>query len=176
MLLVAAALFVLVTRNLLKMREGRAFVAIRDHDVAAASLGVDPARIKLKAFAVSSFMVSVAGALYAYNLGNATSDNFSLNFAISFYAMIIIGGMGSLLGAVLGAILWQLLPQVLQTVSDSVGPSTPVVGDLFAKYQAQSVSIILGVVIILILMFKPAGLNGIWLGVRRSVVRWPYTS
>ncbi len=175
-LVIVAAAFVLVSRNLLKSREGRAFIAIRDHDVAAEAIGVNPARVKLKAFAFSSFMVSVAGSLYAYNLGNATADNFPLGFAIDFYAMIIIGGMGSLLGAVLGAILWQLLPQVLQTLSQAVDPTTPVVGSLLDKYQAQTASMILGVVIILILMFKPAGLNGIWLAAKRSVVRWPYTS
>lgn len=175
-LLVVAVFFVVISRNLLKMREGRAFIAIRDHDVAAAAIGVDVSRMKLKAFAVSSFMVSVAGALYAYNLGTATSESYTLGFAIDFYAMIIIGGMGSLLGAVLGAIVWQLLPQVLQTLSGSIDPGTPVLGNLLDKYEAQTVSIILGVVIILILMFKPAGLSGIWLGAKRSVVRWPYTS
>jgi branched-chain amino acid transport system permease protein len=175
-LLAVAAVFIVVTRNLLKMREGRAFVAIRDHEVAAASTGVNPAQVKLKAFAVSSFMVSVAGVLYGYNLGTATSESYTLGFAIDFYAMIIIGGMGSLLGAVLGAIVWQLLPQALQTLSGSVDPGTPVLGDLLAKYQAQTVSIILGVLIILILMFKPAGLTGIWTAAKRSVTRWPYTS
>jgi len=176
LLLVVAALFIVVTRNLLKMREGRAFIAIRDHEVAAAATGVNPAAVKLKAFAVSSFMVSVAGVLYGYTLGTATSESYTLGFAIDFYAMIIIGGMGSLLGAVLGAIVWQLLPQVLQTLSGNIDPGTPVLGDLLAKYQAQTVSIILGVCIILILMFKPAGLNGIWMGAKRAVTRWPYTS
>jgi branched-chain amino acid transport system permease protein len=175
-LLAVAAIFVLVTRNLLKMREGRAFIAIRDHEVAAAATGINPSMVKLKAFAASSFMVSVAGVLYAYNLGTATSESYTLNFAIDFYAMVIIGGMGSLLGAVLGAIVWQLLPQVLQTLSNSVDPGTPVVGSLLDKYQAQTVSIILGFLIILILMFKPAGLTGIWTAAKRSVTRWPYTS
>ena len=114
-LLVVAAVFIVITRNLLKMREGRAFIAIRDHEVAAAATGVNPSIVKLKAFAVSSFMVSVAGVLYGYNLGTATSESYTLAFTIDFYAMVIIGGMGSLLGAVLGAIVWQLLPQVLHT-------------------------------------------------------------
>lgn len=176
LLLAVAALFILVTRNVLKMRQGRAFIAIRDHEVAAAATGVNPALVKLKAFAVSSFMVSVAGVLFAYNLGTATSESYTLNFAIDFYAMVIIGGMGSLLGAVLGAIVWQLLPQVLQTASTTLGTNAPIVGDLLEKYQAQTVSIILGLLIILILMFKPAGLSGIWAAARRSVTRWPYTS
>jgi branched-chain amino acid transport system permease protein len=132
--------------------------------------------VKLKAFAVSSFMVSVAGVLYGYNLGTATSESYTLGFAIDFYAMVIIGGMGSLLGAVLGAIVWQLLPQVLQTLSQSVDPDTPVVGDLLDKYRSHTVSIILGLLIILILMFKPAGLTGIWTAAKHAVTRWPYTN
>ena len=175
-LLVVAAVFIVITRNLLKMREGRAFIAIRDHEVAAAATGVNPSIVKLKAFAVSSFMVSVAGVLYGYNLGTATSESYTLAFTIDFYAMVIIGGMGSLLGAVLGAIVWQLLPQVLQTLSQSVDPDTPVVGDLLDKYRSHTVSIILGVLIILILMFKPAGLSGIWTTAKNSVTKWPYTN
>jgi branched-chain amino acid transport system permease protein len=175
-LLIVAALFIVITRNLLKMREGRAFIAIRDHEVAAAATGVNPALMKLKAFAVSSFMVSVAGVLYAYNLGTATSESYTLNFTIDFYAMVIIGGMGSLLGAVLGAIVWQLLPQVLQTLSQTISPDTPILGDLLDKYRAYTVSIILGLTIILILIYKPAGLSGIWKAAKNSVTRWPYTS
>jgi branched-chain amino acid transport system permease protein len=166
----------LLSKNLLRTREGRAFVAIRDHDIAAGSLGVNVAATKLKAFAYSSFIVSVAGALYAYNLGTATREIYTLDFVIEFYAMIIIGGMASLLGAVLGALLWQLLPGILDTISVETGGSTPVIGDLVEKYQAQTVSLVLGTLIILILIFKPEGLTGIWQAVKRAFVRWPYTT
>jgi branched-chain amino acid transport system permease protein len=166
----------LATRNLLRMRQGRSFVAVRDHDIAAAALGMHVAVVRLKAFAVSSFIVSVVGALYAYNLGNATSTNYTLTLVIGYFAMILIGGMGSILGAVLGALLWQLLPQVLDTLSTEVDPATPVVGDLLDKYQQQTVALILGVLIILMLRFRPDGLNGIWLTAKRAVIRWPYSS
>jgi branched-chain amino acid transport system permease protein len=176
LLLVFVVATILLSKNLLRTREGRAFVAIRDHDIAAGSLGVNVAAVKLKAFALSSFIVSVAGALFAYYLGTATRESFTLNFVIEFYAMIIIGGMGSLLGAVLGALLWQLLPGSISTLSGEVDPETPVFGDLLGTYQEQTVLVLFGVLIILILVFKPEGLNGIWQSTKRAFVRWPYTT
>ena len=94
---------------------------------------------------------------------------------IDYFAIIIIGGMGSLLGSVLGAIVWKLLPQVLQTLAQSVDPDTPVIGDLLDNYQGQTVAMILGLLIILIMIFKPAGLNGIWLDAKTGCRKWPYT-
>jgi branched-chain amino acid transport system permease protein len=176
LLLACAAATLLVTRNLLHMRQGRAFMAVRDHEIAAASLGMNVAMVRLKAFAVSSFVVSVVGALYAYELGSTTTSNYTLSLVIGYFAMILIGGMGSILGAVLGALLWQLLPQILDTLSGQIGPGTPVVGNLLDKYQEQTVALILGVLIILVLRFRPDGLNGLWLAAKRAVIRWPYSS
>jgi branched-chain amino acid transport system permease protein len=176
LLLALAALTLLAVRNLLRMRAGRAFVAVRDHDVAAAALGMNVAAVRLQAFAASSFIVSVAGALYAYNLGNTTTSNYTLALVVGYFAMILIGGMGSLLGAVLGALVWTLLPQVIDTVSAGVDPSTPVVGSLLDRYQDQLVALILGVLVLVLLRVKPEGLNGIWLSAKRVVTQWPYTS
>ena len=176
LLLIAAGLTLLTCRNLLSVRSGRSLVAVRDHDVAAAALGIPVGSQRIKAFAVSSFITSACGALYVYYLGNTTSDAYTLEFVINYFAIIIIGGMGSLLGSVLGAILWTLLPQVLSTLATSVDPTTPVIGNLLQNYQGQMVGVILGLAIILIMVFKPAGLNGLWLDLRRGVTRWPYSS
>jgi len=175
-LLVAAALTLLVCRNLLSARSGRSLVAVRDHDVAAGSLGVPVGTQRIKSFAITSFITSACGALYVYYLGSTSSDAYTLEFVIAYFAIIIIGGMGSLLGPVLGAIIWTLLPQVLSTAATSVDPSTPVIGNLLQTYQGQTVGLILGLLIILIMVFKPAGLNGMWLDLRRGVSRWPYSS
>jgi branched-chain amino acid transport system permease protein len=134
------------------------------------------AAVRLQAFAASSFIVSAAGAVYAYNLGNTTTSNYTLTLVVSYFAMILIGGMGSLLGAVLGALVWTLLPQVIDTVSAGVDPSTPVVGSLLDRYQDQLVALILGVLVLVLLRVKPEGLNGIWLSAKGAVTRWPYTS
>jgi branched-chain amino acid transport system permease protein len=176
LLVVFTGLTLLVSRNLLVMREGRSLVAVRDHDIAAGAVGIHVGRQRIKAFALTSGITSAVGALYVYYLGNTTSDAYTLEFVISYFAIIIIGGMGSLLGSVLGAILWQLLPQAIQTLSTSVDPTAPVVGDLLNQYQGQTVSLILGLLVIVIMIFRPAGLNGVWLDLRRGVTRWPYSA
>jgi len=175
-LLVLAVLTVLGAKNVLRTRQGRALVAIRDHDVAAASSGINVAAVKLQVFALTSAVITVAGVLYVWYLGNANADVFSLSLAIDFVAMIIIGGLGSVNGAVLGALVWQLLPQVIQTLSGTVQPTTPLVGPLLSRNTAQVNDILLGLIIILVLIFKPEGLNGIWLSAKRFFTRWPYTS
>jgi branched-chain amino acid transport system permease protein len=93
-------------KNTLNTREGRVMMAMRDHELATTSVGVDVRILRLKAFAFSSSIASMAGALYAYFMSNATSEAFGINFAIQFIAMIIIGGMGSLGGALIGAAVW----------------------------------------------------------------------
>jgi branched-chain amino acid transport system permease protein len=176
LLAILAALTLLLSRNLLVMREGRSLVAIRDHDVAAGSLGVAVGRQRIKAFAMTSFITSAVGALYVYYLGTTTYEAYSLEFVINYFAIIIIGGMGSLLGAVLGALVWTLLPQALQTLATSVDPQTVVVGDLLNNYQGQTVATLLGLFVILVMVFKPGGLSSIWVDAKRGVVKWPYSS
>jgi branched-chain amino acid transport system permease protein len=90
--------------------------------------------------------------------------------------MIIIGGMGSLLGSVLGALLWSFLPRALDTLSGQVDAGTPVVGKLLSENSDQVNLAIFGIVVIVILIFRPDGLAGMWASVKRSIVRWPYTT
>lgn len=175
LLLFLVALSVLTTKNLLRSREGRAFVSVRDQDIAAGAAGINVAATKLRAFAFSSFMVSVAGACYVWYLSNAQQEMFTLLLAIQFIAMIIIGGLGSIPGAIFGALLWQLLPQVIDSLSDRFG-SAPVVGEVLTENSAQLNNIILGVVIMLVLIAKPDGLNGMWKSVQRAFRQWPYTT
>jgi branched-chain amino acid transport system permease protein len=176
LLVLATALTLLTSRNLLGMREGRSLVAIRDHDVAAGALGIAVGRQRIKSFAVTSFITSAVGALYVYYLGTTTYEAYSLEFVINYFAIIIIGGMGSLLGSVLGALVWILLPQILQTFAQNVDPEAPVIGSLLNNYQGQTVATLLGLSVILIMIYKPGGLNEIWLGLKRGVVKWPYSS
>lgn len=165
---------IVVARNMLQSREGRAFVALRDHPTAAAALGVNVAVLRIKAFALSSFLVSVAGALFAFNLGVVTTDAFTLHFVVAYFAMIIIGGMGSLLGSVLGALVWEFLPQWLASAASSIDPATPVIGDTFARHQAQIISVVMGCIIILVLIRWPAGLAGLMRSGAAAIRNWPY--
>lgn len=175
-LMVLVVLTVIGAQNLLRTRQGRALVAVRDQDIAAASAGINVAMVKLQIFALTSAAITVSGTLYSWYLGVASSDIFTVAFAITFVAMIIIGGLGSVNGAILGALLYSLLPQVIKTISGNVGTDAPVVGHLLAKQPEQVNDIILGVIIILVVIFKPEGLNGIWVSLKRVFTRWPYTS
>jgi branched-chain amino acid transport system permease protein len=147
--------------NTLKSREGRVMMAMRDHELATTSVGVDVRILRLKAFAFSSSIAAMAGALYAYFMSNATSEAFGINFAIQFIAMIIIGGMGSLGGALVGAALWLLLPSVISGFATQASDSTGIVRLLLVEHKAQLVQMIFGVLIIVLLIFAPGGIAGI---------------
>ena len=114
-LLVAAAAALLICINLLRSRPGRAWRAIRAQETVAEALGISIARYKLLAFVISVGMTAVAGALFAYYRSFVSVEAFSLFLSIQYVAMIIIGGMGSLLGALLGAVFVTLFPYVHRT-------------------------------------------------------------
>jgi len=136
-------------------------MAMRDHELATTSVGVDVRVLRLKAFAFSSSIAAVAGALYAYFMSNATSESFGINFAIQFIAMIIIGGMGSLGGALVGAAIWLLLPSIITGFASQASGSTGLVRLLLVENKAQLVQLIFGTLIILLLIFAPGGIAGI---------------
>lgn len=176
LLLVVTIAVILFVRSLLRSREGRAFVAMRDSDVAAGAVGINVPVVKLKAFATSSIIVSIAGVLYAYYLSNASQDTYTLDLVIGYYAMIIIGGLGSLNGAVLGAFLYTCLPAVLTQLSSDVGPNAPVIGSLLANHSGDVNSIVFGLIILILLVVRPAGLASLWQSVSGAVKRWPYSA
>jgi branched-chain amino acid transport system permease protein len=148
-------------RNSLRTREGRVMMAMRDHELAATSVGVDVRFLRLKAFGLSSAIASMAGALFAYYLTNVTSEAFNINFAIQFIAMIIIGGMGSLRGALVGAALWLLLPSVITGFAGQATGATGIVRLLLVDHRAQLVQLIFGMLVILLLIFAPGGIAGL---------------
>ena len=107
--------------NLVRSRIGRAFIAVRDQDIAAEIIGIDIFRYKLWSFAISSFYAGVTGVLYTYYLGIANYEQFQLDVSIDYLAMIIIGGLGSVLGSILGAAFVTLLPIVTRWFLEGVG-------------------------------------------------------
>src|SRR4249919_3991067 len=113
-LLVFVVIAIAGTMNLIRSRVGRAFIAIRDQDIAAEIIGIDIFRYKLLAFAISSFYAGVTGVVYTYFLGIANYEQFQINVSIDYLAMIIIGGLGSVLGSILGAVFVTLLPLVIR--------------------------------------------------------------
>ena len=167
-LAVATALF---TKNLAMSSTGRALVAIRDRDIAAEIIGVHLAKYKILAFVVSSFIAGMAGALYAYLLGLIGPDHFTFNQSVLYIAMIIVGGMGTVMGSIIGAIFMVLLPEVINAVSSPIASAYPM---LSPRIGAVSV-IVYGLVIILFLLFEPDGLFGIWIRIKRYWKPWPFT-
>jgi branched-chain amino acid transport system permease protein len=160
----------LLVKNLLRSRQGRALLAVRDQEIAAGMAGIDVARMRIVSFSVSSALITMAGGAYAWYLGAAEQGTYPLLFAITFIAIIVVGGEGSLVGTVLGAILWQLVPRALEAGAEMSG-STYV-----TQWQTQITLIIFGVLIVLVMIFQPTGLAGIWARVKRAFVRWPYTT
>jgi branched-chain amino acid transport system permease protein len=167
-LVVLTALAVLTARNLFRTGYGRAFMAVRDQDIAAAAIGVDVTRTKLLAFAVSSGYVGLAGALTAHYTGTITWERFTLDVSILYLAMIIVGGLGSVAGAVYGAAFMMLIPIFLDEM-------TATFGDFIGAGQLPAVqNAVFGLVIILFLIFEPRGLDRIWQRAKDYVRFWPF--
>ncbi len=100
--------------NLMRTRDGRALVAVRDHYLSAEVMGINLTRYRILSFGISSFFAGIGGALYAHYLGFVSAESFTILLSIQFLAMIIIGGLGSVAGSVLGTAFILLLPQVMQ--------------------------------------------------------------
>jgi branched-chain amino acid transport system permease protein len=167
----AAGLTALYVANLFRSRVGRAFVAIRDQDIAASALGVDVFRYKLYAFATSSFFVGLAGALVAHYRTIVTWERFTIETSILYLAMIIIGGLGTISGSFFGATFMMLLPAIINTAGRALQGTLPAVTAVLPAVQQGA----FGVVIILFLVLEPQGLAKLWRNVKDYFRVWPFS-
>ncbi len=163
---IAATLFGI---NLVRSRTGRAWRAILGRETVAEALGIPVHRYKLAAFVVSSTMTAVAGCLFAYYRGFVSGEAFSLFLTIQYVAMVIIGGMGSMLGAILGAIFVVLFPYAIEFLMTVLPVPEAWSGSVFAINYAA-----FGLIMILFLLFEPLGLVGIWQRVQNYFLLWPF--
>jgi branched-chain amino acid transport system permease protein len=161
---------VLVALNLSRTRIGRAWMAIRDHDIAARAMGVDLTRYKLLAFMISSFIVGVSGALLSLQIKFVNIDVFAFILSIEALAAIILGGLGSVAGAVLGATFLAFLPEGIRLL---IGLFADPSSSFYTDYVYEIRGIAYGVVIVLFLRFKPDGLIGFWNDARKYWSHWP---
>jgi branched-chain amino acid transport system permease protein len=161
----------MATVNLFRTHFGRAFVAIRDQDIAASVMGIDLFKYKLLAFAVSSFLVGLAGALTAHYRSIVTWERFTVDVSVTYLAMIIIGGLGSVTGSYLGATFMTLLPVVLTNLGRAVKTSFPIIDSIIPFIQQG----MFGLVIILFLVFEPEGLNKMWKNLKDYFRLWPFS-
>jgi branched-chain amino acid transport system permease protein len=153
----------------MRSRTGRAWRAIRDRETVAEALGIGIAGYKLLAFVISSAITAVAGALFAYYRNFVSVEAFSLFLTIQYAAMIIIGGMGSLLGALLGAVFVTIFPHLIEAGLMALPGAQRYASVLFAVNYAA-----FGVVMIAFLIFEPLGLVGIWRRIQTYLLLWPF--
>jgi branched-chain amino acid transport system permease protein len=178
LILIVTLLVATGARNLIKTKVGRAFVAIRDSDIAAATMGVNLTYYKTLAFAVSAFYTGIAGGLMAFVMGFINPASFNLILSITFLAMVVVGGLGSILGSILGAVLLTFLDLKLSALQD-----LPLLGSGFVYLSKSWFSfsglpnvryIVYGLIMVFIVVFEPLGLFGFWIRTKIYWKRWPF--
>jgi branched-chain amino acid transport system permease protein len=164
--LVVTVVCTLAVLNLLRSSTGRAFVAIRDSEVSAQSMGIHLAYYKTLSFAISAAFAGIGGALYAYKLRFISPEQFNIVQSVDLLLMVVIGGLGSVHGAFLGAIFLITMPQVIALAKDylpaAIGQAPGLQGTVY------------GLVLIIFVLFEPLGLYGRWLKVRTYLQIFPF--
>jgi len=151
----AALLFVLwLSVNLLRSPIGRAMVAIRDSEISAQSMGINLAKYKTIAFAISAGMTGLAGALFAHYVRFLAPDAFDILLSIQFVTIVFVGGLGSLHGAIFGALFVRLLPQFIAIIRDDLPQG-------IGRMPGLEPSLF-GLILVLCILFEPAGIYGRW--------------
>jgi branched-chain amino acid transport system permease protein len=171
--LVILIVFALAAKNLVRSHIGREWMAIRDMDVAAAVIGIRPVYAKLSAFAVSSFIVGVAGALWGFvHLGSWEPAAFSIDRSFQLLFMIIIGGLGSIMGSFFGAAFIVILPIFLNQALPLLGGLVGVTIDTAMIAHAELM--IFGALIVFFLIVEPHGLARLWSIGKEKMRLWPF--
>lgn len=173
LMLALLLVFALAARNLARSKVGRAFTAIRDRDIAAGVIGVNLARYKTIAFAISSFYAGCAGALLYTVSGFVDPSSFSLLLSVQYIAMVLIGGAGTVSGAIAGAFFITLLPRLTRELQAWVPFISTQPNEVPNVFQVET--ILYGVLIIVFLIFEPRGLFGLWVRARNYWKAWPFS-
>ncbi|MDG4657484.1 branched-chain amino acid ABC transporter permease [Ectobacillus antri] len=171
LMLVTLIITTVFTLNLFRSRVGRAFIAIRDRDIAAEVMGIHLFKYKLLAFFVSSFFVGVAGALLGHYTMIVSPELYSIGVSVEYLAMILVGGLGSVFGSIYGAVFITLLPVFLRLGVESLSVVFPELGAIFNGLK----EVAFGAVIILFLVYEPEGLAKIWRNIKDYFRLWPFS-
>lgn len=162
---VITVLVTLGVLNLLRASTGRAFIAIRDSEVSAQSMGINLARYKTLAFSISAAIVGIAGALYGHKLRFISPEQFGIVQSIDLLLLVVVGGLGSVHGAFLGAIFIITMPQLVALGKDYLPPA---IGQAIGLQ-----ALVFGTVLMAFVLFEPAGLYGRWLKIRTYLELFP---
>ncbi|TSD62388.1 branched-chain amino acid ABC transporter permease [Aeromicrobium piscarium] len=169
LIMACLALVVLYVENLTRTRTGRAMIAVRDQDMAAAGIGVSPFKYKLIAFFISSSIAGLSGVLYGFSAGIVSAEAFTLTLSIQYLAIILVGGLGTVPGAVLGAAFITMLPIVLRD-------GLPIIGiELAANMQVHLLSVLFGIAILAFLFLESKGLYGLFRNIKDYFRQWPFS-
>ena len=168
--LVIVVVLGLAVRNLLRSKHGRCLVAVRDNDRAADAMGMHPGFTKVYAFALSGFFAGVAGALHAYLWRGVGFESFTLHHSISYLAMAIVGGLGTLVGTFFGPVAILMLELQVENFAEFVGHYFTAIGDVATAFRPLS----FGLVIVLFLIFEPRGIANWWRITRSYFKLWPF--
>jgi branched-chain amino acid transport system permease protein len=170
--LTIALLVAYATKNIARSNTGRAMMAVRDHDVAAAVMGVHPAKAKIISFGLSSFFAGIAGGMFACQQQYVTIDPpFDLNMSVQYIAIIVLGGVGTVFGAVWGALVFVVLSPLAELLFETLRPHLPMLSGLSSAQQA---TLLFSLVVVFFLIFEPLGLLGFWLRIKRYFLAWPF--
>jgi branched-chain amino acid transport system permease protein len=169
-MLIGAALAVMVMRNLLRTRFGRAWLALARDEIAAEVLGVNVRLQKVTAFGLTSLMIGIQGALFAYYLGVVSTDSYTFDLAVSYIAMVIIGGHASTGGSILGAIFVTAIPYIVTAMAVFV-PDQMVT--LLTTRLFDIETIVYGASIVVFLVVEPRGLIYLWNRAANYFRLWP---
>ncbi|UCH43149.1 MAG: branched-chain amino acid ABC transporter permease [Dehalococcoidales bacterium] len=162
---------VFLAKNLSRTRAGRAFVAIRDNDLAAQVMGISLFRYKLLAFFIGCFLAGIAGSLFAHWTGFLNAENFTMMDSILYVGIIIIGGLGTTIGPIFGVLVIRWLQWFIMKISPVIEALFP---NLPAGFTAGIGPMVFGIAIILFLIFMPRGLAHRWSLLRASYRLWPF--
>ena len=160
----------LATANLMRTRDGRALIAVRDHYLSAEIMGINLTKYRILSFGISSFYAGVGGALFAHYLGFVSVEGFDILLSIQFLAMVIIGGLGSIMGTLLGTAFMVLLPEAMETLSRALSGIPALQHGLpYLKQMA------IGLAIVLFLIFEPDGLAHRWRQIKAYWKLYPFS-
>jgi branched-chain amino acid transport system permease protein len=160
--------------NLKRSRPGRAMVAVRDRDISAELMGVDLFGTKLKAFALASLYAGVAGSLWAYFMKVVTPEHWPLTLSIHYLAVIIVGGLGTVIGSIFGALFMTLVPEGLRALASLARPYRPDAMMLLSPLLSPLTEVVFGTLVVGFLLFEPHGLAEIWQRSKRFFRLWPF--
>ena len=169
--LAIATIMIAGAYGIARSRHGRAFVAVRDDDVASGMMGIDVVRTKATAFLLGAFYAGIGGGLWAYFVRFVAVDQFTLLHSIWFIAMIIVGGMGSITGALIGVFVIKVVQEGLTSLGPTIGEKLPFLG---GDVVFSVMNVFLGGVIAAFLIFEPRGLMHRWNILKRTYRLWPF--